>query len=380
MSGKNYDGKDWGEKSYKKEQLELLAYRLMKTGGLRDEDARTVAQYLVKADMRGLYSHGISRIPMYLKRIEAGCVKARPEIQVEQAGAAVLKVDGDDGMGFLVAHRAMAEGSRLREKAGIAMVGCTRSTHFGMSALYIKQAVEQGYVCMVYTNSSPALPVFGGKTTFLGAAPFAAGMPGGYESPAFVMDMAMTKIARGKIRVAMINGEPIAEGLALDKEGRPTTDAKEAFEGVCLPFGEAKGAALAMLMDMMAGMYTGSNYAGEVSSLYYRFDEPQNLGHMMFVMKPDLFMTEDEYKKRMDEYYRRLKKLPRAEGFDEILMPGEPEERKTRNALTNVIVMTRQIMDSLYLEAQKRGVSCPEVFGEKAWEHVEDSGAVVFQK
>ena len=97
MSGKNYDGKDWGEKSYKKEQLELLAYRLMKTGGLRDEDARTVAQDLVKADMRGLYSHGITRIPMYLKRTEAGCVKARPEIQVEQAGAAVLKVDGDAG-------------------------------------------------------------------------------------------------------------------------------------------------------------------------------------------------------------------------------------------------------------------------------------------
>lgn len=93
-----------------------------------------------------------------------------------------------------------------------------------------------------------------------------------------------------------------------------------------------------------------------------------------------MFMTEDEYKKRMDEYYRRLKKLPRAEGFDEILMPGEPEERKTRNALTNGITMTRQIMDSLYLEAKKRGVSCPEVFGEKAWEHVEDSGAVVFQK
>lgn len=364
---------------YKKEQLELLAYRLMRTGNLREEDARQIAGDLVTADMRGLSSHGISRIPMYLKRIDCGCVNPQPDIRVEQKGLAVLKVDGDDGMGFLVAHRAVEEGIRLCERTGIAMVGCTRSTHFGMAALYIKQAVEQGYVCMVYTNSSAALPVCGGRTAFLGAAPFAAGMPGGYESPAFVLDMAMTVTARGKIRVAMINHEPIAEGLALDKEGRPTTDAKEAFEGICLPFGGAKGSALAMLMDMMAGMYTGSNYAGDVSSLYYRFDEPQNLGHMIFIMRPDLFVSEDEYKKRMDIYYKRLKALPRAAGCEEILMPGEPEERKAGAALREGIEVTKDILDSLYLEAERRGVKCPEVFGEN-WKAKADSGAVVFEK
>lgn len=195
---------------FKKEQLEMLAYRLLKAGGLRKEDAKTVAEDLVKADIRGLYSHGVSRIPMYLKRIDCKCVNPRPDIKVEQTGAAVLKVNGDDGMGFLVAHRAMEEAIKLCDKMGIAMAGCTHSTHFGMSALYIKQAVERGYVCMVYTNSSPALPVCGGRTAFLGAAPFAAGMPGGYESPAFILDMAMTVTARGKIRVAMINNEPIA--------------------------------------------------------------------------------------------------------------------------------------------------------------------------
>ncbi|MDO4268578.1 MAG: Ldh family oxidoreductase [Eubacteriales bacterium] len=364
---------------FRKEQLELLGRRLFEAGGLRAEDAKTIAEDLVKADMRGLYSHGISRIPMYLKRIDCKCVNPRPDIQVEQPAAAVLKVNGDDGMGFLVAHRAMEEGIRLCKKTGIAMVGCTRSTHFGMSALYVKQAVEQGYVCMVYTNSSAALPVCGGRTAFLGAAPFAAGMPGGYESPGFLLDMAMTVTARGKIRVAMINNEPIAEGLALDSDGNPTTDAKKAFEGICLPFGGPKGAALAMLMDMMAGMYTGSNYAGDVSSLYYRFDEPQNLGHMIFVMRPDLFVPEDEYKKRMDEYYRRLKALPRAAGCDEILMPGEPEDRKTKASLEQGISLTKEILDSLYLECRRRGVDCPEVFG-SGWQAASDSGAVVFKK
>lgn len=366
--------------TFQREQLETLAERLLRTGGLKDKDAKEVGRDLVKADMRGLYSHGISRIPMYLKRIDCGCVNPQPNIQVEKVGLAALKINGDAGMGFLVAHRAMSEGIELCNQTGIAMVGCTNSTHFGMSALYVKQAVDQGYACIVCTNSSAALPVWGGRTAFLGAAPFAAGMPGGDNSPAFILDMAMTVTARGKIRVAMINGEPIAEGLALDQDGNPTTDAKKAFEGICLPFGGAKGAGLAMLMDMLAGMYTGSNYGGDVSSLYYRFDEPQNLGHMIFVMRPDLFISMNEYKRRMDDYYQRLKNLPRAAGVEEILMPGEPEDRRSIIAEKNGITLSKNILDSLYLECQRRNVSCPEVFGSEPWEVQIDAGAVVFER
>lgn len=368
------------DRRFRKEELVLLGKNLLLKGGLREEDALTIAKDLVAADMRGLYSHGVSRIPMYLKRIDYKCVNPRPDIKVEQIASAALRVDGDDGMGFLVAHKAVEAGIALAEKSGIAMIGCTRSTHFGMAALYVKQAVEAGYCCMVYTNSSPALPVHGGRTTFLGAAPFAAGMVGGYESPAYVLDMAMTKTARGKIRVAMINNEPIPEGLALDSDGNPTTDAKKAFEGVCLPFGGPKGAGLSMLMDMMAGMYTGSNCAGEVSSLYYKFDEPQNLGHMIFIMKTDLFMSLDDYKKKMDDYYRKLKTLPRAAGCDEILMPGEPEERKTAESRKNGILLSNNIQESLYMECMKRGVDCSGILGEMDfdWEH--NAGEVVFEK
>ena len=366
------------EKRYSQEQLVELATRLMKTSGMKEESAATIARDLVAADMRGLYSHGVSRIPMYLKRIECNCVKPNPDIKVEQVAPAVLRVNGDDGMGFLVAHKAVEEGIKLAEKTGIAMIGCTHSTHYGMAALYVKQAVEAGYCCMVYTNSSPALPVFGGRTTFLGAAPFAAGMAGGYESPAYVLDMAMTKTARGKIRVAMINNEPIAEGLALDSDGNPTTDAKKAFEGVCLPFGGPKGAGLAMLMDMLAGMYTGSNYAGDVSSLYYRFDEPQNLCHMIFIMKADMFMSMDEYKKRMDVYYKRLKALPKAAGVKEILMPGEPEDRKTEASKRDGILLSGNIQESLYLECMKRNVACEDILGKAELDQSHNAGDVVF--
>lgn len=367
------------ERKFSEAELVELGRRLFLAGGLNEEDSLTIAKDLVAADMRGLYSHGVSRIPMYLKRIDHKCVNPAPSIKVESMAAAALRVNGDDGMGFLVAHKAVEEGIKLAGKTGIAMVGCTRSTHFGMSALYVKQAVEAGYCCMVYTNSSPALPVFGGRTTFLGAAPFAAGMVGGYESPAYILDMAMTKTARGKIRVAMINNEPIMEGLALDSDGNPTTDAKKAFEGVCLPFGGAKGAGLAMLMDMMAGMYTGSQYAGDVSSLYYRFEEPQNLGHMIFIMKADLFMPMDEYKKKMDIYYKRLKALPRAAGFDEIMMPGEPEDRKTEQARKEGIVLSKNIQESLYAECLRRKVECSDILEIEDADLSQNAGAVVFE-
>ena len=138
------------ERKFTEDQLKELAARLLRTSGMKAEDAATIAKDLVAADMRGLYSHGVSRIPMYLKRIECKCVKPVPDIKVEQVGAAVLRVNGDDGMGFLVAHKAMEEGIKLAEKTGIAMVGCTHSTHYGMAALYVKQAVEAGYCCMQF--------------------------------------------------------------------------------------------------------------------------------------------------------------------------------------------------------------------------------------
>jgi LDH2 family malate/lactate/ureidoglycolate dehydrogenase len=350
-------------KIFNAQQLIEMGRRLLLTGGLMEEDAKTIANDLVEADLRGLHSHGVSRIPMYLKRIEKKVVNPRPNIQVEKTSLASLRINGDDGMGFLVAHRAIDEGIRLAEETGVALVGCTHSTHFGMSALYVKQAIQKNYACLVFTNSSPALPVWGGRTAVLGAAPLAAGMPGGNSSPGYCLDMAMTIVARGKIRVAATNGETIPEGLALDKNGVPTTNAAEAFAGVCLPFGGAKGAAIAMLMDMLSGMYTGSKFAGDVNSLYFDYSDPQNLGHFIVLMKPDLFIPMAEYNSRMDLYYARLKSLPKPQGFEEILMPGEPEERIAAERRKNGIMITGKILEDLYQVAKANGIEMPEIFG-----------------
>lgn len=165
--------------------------------------------------------------------------------------------------------------------------------------------------------------------------------------------MAMTVIARGKIRLAATNGEAIPEGLALDNDGAPTTDAKQAFEGVCLPFGGAKGSAFAMLMELLSGVLTGANYGGNVKSLYFDHSEPQNVGHLFIAIRPDLFVSDAEFHHRMDDFVQKTKSLPKAKGFDDILIPGEPEEKTAQTRLKTGIPLSENVRKELQLELER---------------------------
>jgi LDH2 family malate/lactate/ureidoglycolate dehydrogenase len=154
-----------------------------------------------------------------------------------------------------------------------------------------------------------------------------------------------------------MRGEPIADGLALDVDGNPTTDAAKAFEGVCLPFGGVKGSVLGTMMDLMSGVLTGANYGGDVKSLYFDHSEPQNVGHLFFAIRPDLFMAMTDFEARMEEFNRRIKALPRAAGCDEILMPGEPEARTEARRAAEGIPVTDNVLADLTKVAEDRGIA-----------------------
>jgi LDH2 family malate/lactate/ureidoglycolate dehydrogenase len=344
---------------YSPAALAAHASAILVAHGLPEADAATVARDLVSADLRGLASHGVARVPIYCKRLRAGAINPRPAIRVERAAAAVAAIDGDDGIGFVVGHRAMDEAIALARDCGIGMAGIRRSTHYGMGALYVMQAIEAGMVSLAFTNSSPAMPAWGGRVNFHGAAPLAVGAPGGRHGD-YVLDMAMTVIARGKIRLAAARGEPIAPGLALDQQGRPTTDAAAAFEGVLLPFGGVKGSALAFMMDILSGVLTGSAFGGGVKSLYFDLSGPQDVGHLFVAMRADLFMPMDAFRARMDEMIERAKACPRAEGCDEILIPGEPEARTAAQRAATGIPITPDVVDTLLAEGEAVGVPMPE--------------------
>lgn len=339
--------------------LSAYATAMFQSAGTSRDDAALIAGDLVKANLRGVDSHGVSRVPMYLDRMRRGLVNPRPEVRVTRVAGAVAHVDGDNGMGFIPSHIAMNTACDIAGEMGIGLVGVHRSTHFGMGACYALRAIERGFISLIFTNSSPAIAMWGGRTSFLGASPIAAGIPGG-KHPPYVMDMAMTVIARGKIRLAAMKGDPIPEGLALDVDGNPTTDAAKAFEGVCLPFGGVKGSVLATLMDLLSGVLTGANFGGDVKSLYFDHSEPQNVGHLFFAIRPDLFMSLTAFGARMDEFYTRIKALPRAAGVDEIMLPGEPEQRREDQRRREGIPVTANVIADLTAEGEAAGVAFPK--------------------
>jgi LDH2 family malate/lactate/ureidoglycolate dehydrogenase len=326
--------------------------------GLAPEDSATVAEGLVLANLRGVDSHGVARLPMYCERLRRGVLEPAPEIVVEQVSPAALSVDGGNGLGFVVGRRAMAEAIALARSQGLALAGVRHSNHFGMSAFYVLQALEAGMISLVFTNSSPAMPVWGGRETFLGASPFAAGAPGGARGP-FLLDMACTVTARGKLKYAAQRGEPIPPGLALDRDGRPTTDGNAAFEGVMLPFAGAKGAGLSMLMEVLCGVLTGAGFGGQVKNPYTGLIGPQDVGHFFMAIRPDLFLAREDYEARMDSLVERAKGQALAEGFDQILMTGEPELRTQETRELNGIPLTADVVDDLEREAQAVDLAMP---------------------
>lgn len=190
----------------------------------------------------------------------------------------------------------------------------------------------------------------------LGTSPFAVGVPGG-DAESFILDMAPSVAARGKIRKALRRGEKIPPDYALDEHGRPTTDPAEALKGVVQPMGGPKGSGLSMLMDILGGVISGSAFAGDVTDQYKNYERPQNVGHFLMAIKPDLFLDLDEFRQRMDVLVDRVHNCPRADGFDEILIPGEPEARQEAARLRTGIPYSRTDLEPLQAAAAEYGMA-----------------------
>jgi LDH2 family malate/lactate/ureidoglycolate dehydrogenase len=323
--------------------------------GVPGNHARTTAECLVQADLRGVSTHGIARLPAYLERFVHGVVEPNPPLTVEQTTPAAARLDGGNGLGFVVARRAMELAIGMASQYGIGMVSAINSNHFGMAASYLLQAAEAGYISMVFTNASKAMPPWGGREGLLGTSPFAAGAPSGKEVP-FILDMSPAVAARGKIRQAKWRGEQIPLGYALDADGKPTTDPAEAMKGVVLPIGGPKGSGIAMLMDIMSGVFSGASFGGDVNNQYQVWDKPQGVGHFFLAIKPGLFVTEEGFRERMDELVRRVHGAPKADGHDEILMPGEIEARLEAERLRTGIPYKTGDLEAIAEMAEKLGL------------------------
>jgi LDH2 family malate/lactate/ureidoglycolate dehydrogenase len=298
-------------------------------------DADEVSACLVKAELRGVDSHGVVRLPVYASRVRARAVKARPDIVTTPCGTCSALIDGDNGLGPVVASRAMDAALHLARRHGVGMVGVRHSNHFGPAAYYVEKAIANGCIGVAISNAPPNMAPFGGRERFLGTNPLAVGIPAGQEPP-LVFDASTSVVARGKIIVAAHNGEPIPQGWAIDPDGHSTTDARRALAGAVLPFGGPKGSAISFIIDILCGVLTGAAFARHLNTLE-DLSSVQNVGHVLAAVRTDLFLPDAEFRQRMDSILRMLASSPPAPGLDRVLVPGEIERRaEARNAASGI--------------------------------------------
>ena len=230
------------------------------------------------------------------------------------------------------------------KKTGFGLVGIKNSGHYGLSGYYAEQAVKKNLIVFCFTNAPPAIAPHGSKKSLFGTNPICFGTPTSSKIP-FILDTSVSVINRGKIRVAARTGKKIPEGVALDKFGKPTTDAKKALAGVQLPIGGFRGSGLAWMVDILSGVMTGGNHGGKVKDPFDDFSGPQNIGHLFIVIKPNLFVG--NYNQRIKENIKRIKRLPKIKGIKEILYPGQNKFRRYKKNLNKKINIPANIVEDL---------------------------------
>lgn len=335
---------------------ERFTAALYEAAGMGREDAETVAKNLVEADARGVYSHGIQRNSLYIKRFEKGGTSPTGRPFVEREFAATAVVNGDNAMGMVVCEYAMNKAIELGKKYGTGAVAITGSNHFGTCAHYIQQAVDAGMIGFVYTiNCGNIMAPWGGVDRVLGNNPFGMGVPCRKHADV-IMDMATSIVARGKIVVARKTHTPIPADWAIDTEGRPTTDADKAYWGCVQPFAGYKGYNLTFMNAVVSAILTNSSFGDKLPDLYEDPDKVQNSAHLFFVIDINAIDDVEAFKDRMDETIDFIKNGKKAVGFDEIFVPGEIEANCQKKAREEGIVYPVEILDENNALAEKYGL------------------------
>lgn len=304
------------------EELKRLCIQKLKANSVSGEDAQIVADVLVHADLRGVSSHGIMRLPHYIKRIKAGSINPRPNIKVTNTGPVTAVLDGDDGLGHIVAFKAMEHANKLANSSGVGFVAVINSSHCGALSYYVQQAAIENNIGLAMTNTDKAVVPFGGAKPFLGTNPIAFSFPTGSGKPVLV-DMATSSIAYGKILYAKKTCTPIPPNCIVDKEGRHTTDPDK--YGALLPFGGPKGYGLSIVVDIFSGILTGMAFGPHVVPMYDCYTQKRKLGHFLGAINISRFIKLKDFLKNMDRLTQEIHAVPPAEDFKRVMMPGERE-------------------------------------------------------
>ena len=325
-------------------KLKNIINKIFVNHGVTKKHASICSEAIINAELVGAPSHGLSRLKMYCDRIKSKLINPKPKIKIKKISQSIAHIDANNSIGFVAADLAIKTAIKNAKKTGIGLVGVKNSGHYGLSGYYAEQAVKHNLIAFCFTNAPPAIAPHGSKKSLFGTNPICFATPTSSKVP-FILDTSVSVINRGKIRVAARTRKKIPQGVALDKFGKPTTDAKKALSGVQLPIAGFKGSGLAWMVDILSGVLTGGNHGGKVRDPFDDFSGPQNIGHLFLVMKPNLFVG--NYSQRIKENIKRIKKLPKLKGVKKIYYPGENKYSRYISNLKKNILIPKNILEDL---------------------------------
>ena len=331
-------------------ELRQLGTRAFQGLGLSAQDADDVVRILVLADLFGLSTHGLSRIESYGERLDVGGIARSPAITVERVAPALVKVDGANGVGPLVGMHGLRAAMEVARECGIGAAFVRGSNHFGPISPYSYLAAEEGFASMIGSNATTTIAPWGGSDARLGNSPLGFGVPGA-DGAHFMLDMAMSVVARAKIRNALKAGESIPDTWGTDKHGRKTTDPRAALDGFLQPIGGHKGYGLALLVDMFAGVLSNAAYLTHVKSWVDAPDEPQNLGHFFILIDTSRLGSAAWLVERMRDFAQILHGSPPAEEGKPVIVPGEIELRNMARQRTQGVDVDAAVLALLQQRA-----------------------------
>jgi LDH2 family malate/lactate/ureidoglycolate dehydrogenase len=338
-------------------QLAEFVARAFVAAGLPEADAQAVAGLMVEADLRGSDTHGVIRLPLYVRRLRAGGINAKPNIRVISDRASVALIDGDNGMGHLAMRRAAHLAIEKAKATGVGWVGARMSNHAGPAALYVTMPLAHDMVGLYFAvGSNNHLPPWGGSESLLGTNPMAVAVPA-LQEPPIVLDMAPTVAAYGKVRLKAQRGEPMPVGWMIDRDGKPLTDAKRADEGHLLPIGDYKGYGLSLIIALLAGALNRAAVGREVIDFVKETGKATNTGQAIMALSIEAFMSPAEFKKSVDGLIRDIRQSQRLPGVDRIWLPGEQSHAKRLDRSTHGVPMPKALRESLDAVARELKVA-----------------------
>jgi LDH2 family malate/lactate/ureidoglycolate dehydrogenase len=339
------------------EATRAFCQQVFEAAGVPRADAFLVADALIDADLRGVSTHGLVRFPIYVTRVRKGLVNARPNMQVVRSRGATLVLDGDHGFGQVVGAEGMRRAVALARDHGVGLCAIRNGSHLGALAYIATMALPHHMIGITMTITNPVIAPWGGVVPKLGNNPLAVAVPAGNRPPV-IFDMACSQVARGNLILASKMKKAIPSTWALDPRGRPTEDPDAGLQGSLMPVGGHKGAGLALVVGILGGLLARSPFGAGLGDIF-DMTRPQRLGHLVAAIDIEACCPLAEFFEAMEEMIDDLKRTPRAEGVEEIWMPGEMESRRREDRLRDGFPVSRVVLDEVRAMGSELGVSWP---------------------